>query len=187
MMKNKQECSGQRWNATKVLCYLFYLTIAKHLPEDVGIIGRISDRIRRTVCKPLIRETEGKFTIGSRVDFGNGHLLIMKDHANLGKGANISGKGLVTIGRHVMMGYECFIITQNHKYLEEGYDGYDIRDVIIDDYAWIGHRATILPGVHIGKHAIVGAGAVVTKNVPDYAIVGGNPARIIKFRKNIQQ
>lgn len=187
MKESNHECSGQRWNATKVLCYLFYITVAKHLPDGLGFIGSISNRVRRVVCKPLLRATEGKFTIDSRVDFGNGHLLIMKDHANLGKGANISGKGLVTVGRHVMMGYECFIITQNHKYLEEGFDGYDIRDVIIDDYAWIGHRVTILPGVRIGKHAIVGAGAVVTKNVPDYAIVGGNPARIIKFRKNIQQ
>ncbi|WP_261845223.1 acyltransferase [Aliamphritea ceti] len=82
------------------------------------------------------------------------------------------------------MGYECYIITQNHKYLEEGYDGYEQKDVLIDDYSWIGHRVTILPGITIGKHAIVAAGAVVTKDVPDYGIVGGNPAKFIKSRRD---
>lgn len=55
-------------------------------------------------------------------------------------------------------------------------------DIIVDDDVWIGQNAIILSGVHIGKGAVVAAGAVVTKNVPPYAIVGGNPAQIIKYR-----
>jgi maltose O-acetyltransferase len=55
----------------------------------------------------------------------------------------------------------------------------------IDDDVWIGARAMILPGCkHIGKGVIIGAGSVVTKDIPDYAIVGGNPARVIKYRIN---
>ena len=54
--------------------------------------------------------------------------------------------------------------------------------VVIGNDVWIGSRVTILPGVHIGNGVIIGAGAVVSKDIPDYAIVGGNPARILKYR-----
>lgn len=55
-------------------------------------------------------------------------------------------------------------------------------DIIVDDDVWIGYGATIMSGVHIGQGAIIAAGAVVTKDVPSYAIVGGVPAKIIKYR-----
>ena len=58
----------------------------------------------------------------------------------------------------------------------------DSKPVRIGDDVWIGMRVTILPGVTVGSHCIIGAGAVVTKDVPDYAIVGGNPARILRTR-----
>lgn len=57
-------------------------------------------------------------------------------------------------------------------------------DVVIDDYVWIGARSTIMPGVKIGKGAVVGTCALVTKDVPPLAIVGGIPAKIIGQRKN---
>lgn len=55
------------------------------------------------------------------------------------------------------------------------------KPVLIREYAWVGAGATILPGVCIGRHAIVGAGSVVTKDVPDYAVAVGNPAKVIKM------
>ena len=55
-------------------------------------------------------------------------------------------------------------------------------DIIIDDDVWIGHHVTILTGVHVGQGVVIAAGAVVTKDVPPYAIVGGVPAKIIKYR-----
>jgi maltose O-acetyltransferase len=126
--------------------------------------------------------------IGPGVNFDNGSYIIMKDHANVGSYALLqaSSHGTITIGRHVMMGAYCIIVSQNHKYLEEGFDGAEGKDVLIDDFAWIGHRVTILSGVRIGKHAIIGAGAVVTKDVPDYAIAAGNPAIVKKYRKAIK-
>ena len=58
------------------------------------------------------------------------------------------------------------------------------RAVIIEDDVWIGARVTILPGVHIGKGSVLGAGSVITSDVPPYAVVGGNPARVLKYRNN---
>ena len=55
-------------------------------------------------------------------------------------------------------------------------------DIIIDDDVWIGYRSIILSGVHIGQGAVIAAGAVVTKDVPPYTIVGGVPAKVIKYR-----
>ena len=173
----------QIWTIKKIIYYVLYRMIAKHIPGDIGYLRKYSYDFRKILCRPLFRDCGEIFGIGQGVDFGNGANVIMKYCANLGPGCQISGNGLTTIGQHVMMGYHCMIITQNHKYLAEGYDGVEIGNVVIDDYAWLGHRVIILPGVRIGKHAIVGAGSVVTKDVPDYAIVAGNPARIIKMRK----
>ncbi len=87
-----------------------------------------------------------------------------------------------------MMGPDVVILTQNHKFdrldipmLDQGFK--DEQPVTICDDVWIGARVIILPGVTVGKGAIIAAGAVVTKDVPEYAIVGGNPARVIKMRK----
>ena len=52
---------------------------------------------------------------------------------------------------------------------------------LIGDYAWIGAGATVLPGVRVGRHAVVGAASVITKDVPDYAVAVGNPAKVIKM------
>lgn len=182
-IKIKNNANRQKWTPVRIISYLLYLAIGKYFPDLPRPIAEVSYRFRRMLCRPLLKESTKVFGIGRGVDFGNGSCLVMKDHANLGRWSSIYGNGTVTIGRHVMMGDRCTIITQNHKYLEEGYDGYVIEDVLVDDYAWIGHNVILLPGVHIGRHAIIGAGAVVTKDVPDYAIAAGNPAKVIKYRK----
>ena len=69
------------------------------------------------------------------------------------------------------------------KYLHDDYnESRNKGDLIIDDDVWIGARAILLAGVHIGQGAVVAAGAVVSKDVPPYAIVGGVPAKVIKYR-----
>lgn len=88
-------------------------------------------------------------------------------------------RGGITIEDNVMIASNVQLISNNH-------DPYDLwilpcKPVLIKDSAWIGAGATILPGVCVGRHSIIGAGSVVTKDVPDYAVAVGNPAKVIKM------
>ena len=100
-------------------------------------------------------------------------------------GMRIVGSGSVIIGNNFHSGIECMIITDNHNYEGEAipYDStYTKKNIRIEDNVWIGNRVLIVGNVTIGEGAIVAAGAVVCKDVPPCAIVGGNPAKIIKYR-----
>ncbi|MEJ6981989.1 acyltransferase [Pedobacter sp. P351] len=93
----------------------------------------------------------------------------------------IDPRGGILIGERVAISQEVIILTADHLMNSSTFEGRE-RKVVIEDYAWIGTRATILPGVTIGKGAVVAAGAVVTKDVMDYSIVAGVPAKVIGQR-----
>lgn len=100
-------------------------------------------------------------------------------------GMKIRGSGKVTIGDNFHSGSECVIITQNHNYKGDAlpYDStYIVKDVKIGDNVWVGFRVIILGGVTIGNGAIIQAGSVVVKDIPDYGIAGGNPATVFMYR-----
>jgi len=181
---DSQTVYRQSWTVKKIIFFGIYRLFAKHVPQDIPLIGVFFHNLRKVLCRPLFKEVEGNFSIGKGVDFDNGCTIILREHSNIGDYALFNGShATVTIGKHVMMGKFCIIICENHSYNEHGFSGYDGKSVLIDDYSWLGHRVMILPGVRIGKYAIIGAGSVVSKSIPDYAIAVGNPARIVKYRK----
>lgn len=87
--------------------------------------------------------------------------------------------GNIYIEDNVQIALNVSILTNNHDPYERMI--LTVKDVRVKKGAWIGANSTILPGVTIGKYAIVGAGSVVTKDVPDYAVVAGNPAKLIRM------
>lgn len=95
--------------------------------------------------------------------------------------------GPLKIGNNVMMGPDVTILTHTHNIertdIPMGRQGATVKEVSVGNDVWIGMRSIIMPGVRIGNGVVIGAGAVVTKDVPDFAIVGGVPARIIRYRK----
>ena len=97
----------------------------------------------------------------------------------INKGATILSPGGVVIEDHVLIGPEVKIATVNHDF-NNRHDILHFGKVTIKKNAWIGIGAIICPGVTIGQNAVVAAGAVVTKDVPDNVLVGGNPAKVIK-------
>ena len=110
---------------------------------------------------------------------------------DIAEGVGISGlidcQGKVTIEKDVFSGHDIMILTGQHDYTKFGKDRKKfshIKPVHIKEGAWLASRCIILPGVTVGKHSVVGAGSVVTHNVPDYTLVAGSPARIIKELKH---
>lgn len=101
----------------------------------------------------------------------------------IGERVVLDGRDKLIIGNHVAIASEVMIYNSEHDVNDPNFCAIE-QPVYIEDYVFIGPRAIILPGVKIGKGAIVAAGAVVTKDVPPYAIVGGVPAKIIGERKN---
>ena len=107
--------------------------------------------------------------------------LTMGDWSSLGEHAFIYNLGRVVIGDKATVSYRAHICAGTHDYADPSFPLCK-RPVIIDEGAWICTDSFVGPGVTIGKHAIVGARGVVTKDVPAFAIVGGNPAKLIKYR-----
>ena len=104
-------------------------------------------------------------TIGKNVTVMNGVLMM--------------SAGGITIEDNVMIAANVQLISNNH----DPYDRYVItcKPILIKEGAWIGAGATILPGVTIGKYAIIGANSIVNKNIPDYGVAVGSPAKVIKY------
>ena len=106
------------------------------------------------------------------------------DNVVLNRGVLLDGRGgKLVIGSNVDIAQETAIWTLEHDVHSDDHRARG-EPVILEDYVWIGHRAIIMPGVRIGRGAVVGAGAVVTKDVPPMAIVGGVPAKVIGQRRS---
>lgn len=116
-----------------------------------------------------------------------GEGLVIGNNVGIAQNCFIQVRGQVTIGNNIIFGPGVGIFSENHnfsetdKYINE--QGESRKGVKIEDGVWIGTAATILDGVTIGKNSIIAAGSVVNKDVPPYAVVGGIPAKIIKYRK----
>lgn len=108
--------------------------------------------------------------------------VVIGDYTRIGIHNTIIGP--VCIGNHVNLAQGITVTALNHNFEDKtkriDEQGFSTKPVVIGDDVWIGANAVILPGVTIGKHCVVAAGAVVTKDVPDNTIVGGVPAKVIK-------
>ncbi|HMA36752.1 MAG TPA: acyltransferase [Chloroflexia bacterium] len=100
----------------------------------------------------------------------------------INRGCVLDARGPVHIGAHVSISANVVILTTQHQVNHPRFST-ETRPVVVEDYAWIGMRAMIMPGVTIGEGAVVAAGAVVTRDVPPYTVVGGSPARPIGRRR----
>lgn len=168
----------------RVACRLLYAGLAKWLPETGSPGGRWACALRRGLVRGYVDSVAPDANIERGATIQGRHVSIGR-RSGVGLRARISTS--CRIGNHVMMGPEVMIYSLNHRFrdpdilmMDQG-DAAD-RPVVIEDNVWIGARAILLPGVRIGSGSVVGAGAVVSRDVPAGVIVAGNPAKVVGDR-----
>ena len=162
-----------------------YWFVAKQLPASTSPGGRAWRRIRAYVAAPLFARAGRDVNIERGASFGRGDKITIGDRSGLGINSRLDGP--VNIGKDVMMGPDVMVYAHGHAFsdvtrpmIEQGFS--EAAEVTIEDDVWIGARAILLPGVTIGRGSVVAAAAVVTKTVPPFSVVAGNPARVVKSR-----
>lgn len=168
----------------KLIGFVLYNMIGKHMPLSGRRIN-FGSKAFRGFCAKLMLEHCGKNVnidrnarICSAISIG--------DNSGIGDNCWIMQPG-VTIGNDVMMGPDCTFLTVNHCFdrtdIPMWHQGFEEpKPIVIGDDVWIGARVIIMGGVKVGKGAILAAGSVVTHDVEEYSIVGGNPAKLIRKR-----
>lgn len=168
----------------KTILLLLYYSLLRYLPSSTNSYTRWVRVCREYCCRHIFDICGTNVNIEKGAYFGNGRHIIIGNNSGLGCHCNVHGP--LTIGNDVMMGPNVTILTSNHNFdrldIPMRLQGSTTKEVIIGNDVWIGQNVIILPGVRIGNGVIIAAGAVVTHEVPDYAIIGGVPARIIKYR-----
>ena len=153
---------------------VFILHCVGHIP---------SHHIRRFFYRLAAIKIGSGSSIHTGASFYNpANIQIGKDTI-IGENAVLDGRDKLIIGNHVDIASEVMIYNSMHDIEDPDFKAIS-KEVSINDYAFIGPRAIILPGVKIGKGAVVAAGAIVTKDVQEFQVVAGIPAKIIKERKN---
>lgn len=171
-----------RPNLLRILAMLLFNMAFRFLPEYYQPYGKPFHWIKRGLLKIALDRCGRGVNVGfacsisPHVDIG--------DHSSFGNRCVVQGG--VRIGTDVMMGPDVKVYTRNHN-MQDISRPMRLQDnsfypVSIGNDVWIACNVVILPGVTVGSHAVIGAGTIVTHDVPDYAVVVGNPGKLLKLR-----
>lgn len=171
---------------------IVYYAFARHLPKStMPLLGRMAYRLRYRCAKHLFAECGTSVNVEQGAYIGNGKHFRVGNNIGIGKDFCSHNRPLL-IHNRLLMGENVLFLGGAHSFADPNVPIGTIPEtesekqtpLEIGGDVWIGARAIVLPGCkRIGAHSIIGAGSVVTHDVPDYAIVAGNPAKVIKMRK----
>lgn len=166
----------------KKIVYFLYIFLFRFTPEIYRPYAIVSPVIRRKMVSFFVNNAGKKIRVKRNADISM--FIEIGDFSELGTNCIIQSNTI--IGRNVIMGPDVKIYTKNHRFesldIPIQYQGHTEEKVVIGNDVWIGANTVILPGVTVEDHVIIAAGSVVTKDVPCYAVVGGIPAKVIKYR-----
>ena len=164
-------------------CYFLYIAFLRFTPEDYRPYSLGFPALRRFLVSQFAEYCGRRVRVKHNADISP--RIRVGDHSELGTRSMIQGG--VEIGSHVIMGPDVKIYARNHiiddLHVPIALQGKTFHTTRIGDDVWIGANVVILAGATVGSHSVIGAGAIVTRDVPDYAVVGGNPARVIRDRR----
>jgi acetyltransferase-like isoleucine patch superfamily enzyme len=138
------------------------------------------DEIRDKLSEIIGNELDNSTTVFAPFYTNFGRFIKIGKHVFINHACSFLDMGGITLEDHVLIGPKVNLVTENHPLAPASRRGMLCKPIIIKQNAWIGAGAIILPGVTIGKNAVVAAGAVVARDVPENTVVGGIPAKIIK-------
>lgn len=185
MLVRESEIFCQMNKVKKLLGYLFYVFLFSWMPHyQLGHTWQLPKKLRACSAGAYINKCGKNVDIGRKIKLSSN--ISLGDRSSIGDYSYLQGE--IEIGKDVMMAPYCSIIADSHNFDDitrpMNVQGSTHGKIVIGDDVWIGYRVTILPDVKIGNGAILAAGSVVTKDVPDYVIVGGCPAKVIRLRGN---
>lgn len=149
------------------LCEWVYNDYLTHFP---------SYRIRHAYLRNILRFSIGK---GASIHMGcffTGRFITIGEGTVINRNCRLDGRGGLKIGCHVSLSPECYLLTASHDPQSDQFDAFG-KPIEIGNRVWLGARAMVLPGVTLGEGVILGAASVATKNIPDFQIAVGQPAR----------
>jgi maltose O-acetyltransferase len=182
---DRTELRGIRRQALRIAANALYYGVARHLPYSVRPYAFGARRIRYEICRHMFASCGKNVNVEHGALINSGSDITIGDNSGIGLDAFVSGP--VTIGANVIMGPRCTFLSINRRtprvdvpMITQGFR--EPQPPVIEDDVWLGANVTVLPGRRIGRGSIVGAGAVVSTDIPPYAIAAGNPARVIRMR-----
>lgn len=169
----------------RILLFTYYI-ILQRIPMQPMPFYRIGYKLRYYVARRLLRKCGTDVIVKDHCYFVNGSRLTVGDRSQLGSNARLNGD--ITIGDNVLMGPDVVMMATSHEFARLDMPIYlqgakPEEPIVIGNDYWIGTRAIILPGVHLGNQCIVAARAVITRSFPDRSVLGGVPARLLKMRE----
>lgn len=168
-----------------VVCNALYYGFARHLPYSPRPYAFGARRIRYEICRHMLASCGTNVNVEHGALINNGRQISIGDNSGIGLHCFVSGP--LVIGDNVIMGPNCTFLSINREVgrtdrpmIEQGFQ--PARAPVIEDDVWLGANVLVLPGRRIGRGSIVAAGAVVSVDVPPFAVVAGNPARVLRQR-----
>lgn len=152
--------------------------------KHIGFPSKLGKPLRLKKARNVYLGKKVRIMSGYRIECHDNGKIFIGDDVSIGQNLHMISAGNLNIGSHVTFSGNVFISNLNHSYEELCISALRqknvIKDVDIGDYCFVGYGACILPGTSLGKNVIVGANSVVSGTFPDYTVIAGAPAKIIK-------